>query len=430
MTPAAEVRLWGRTIGAVAMADDGVADFEYTPAFVGSGIAVAPLRMPPSPNVYRFPELARTGFQGLPGLLADSLPDRFGNAVIDAWLAAEGRAPDSLDPVERLCTTGTRGMGALEYRPVRGPRARKASAVRIERLVELASAVLSLRDGLAGSLEDDDALRELLRVGTSAGGARAKAVIAWNPRTGEMRSGQVDADPGFEHWLLKFDGVSHNRDRELADPAGFGAIEYAYHLMAVAAGIRMMPCRLHEENGRRHFMTRRFDRPGPREKLHQQSLGAMAHLDFNLAGAHSYEQCFQVIRRLDLPMADVEEQYRRMVFNILARNQDDHVKNVAFLMDKTGTWSLSPAFDLTYAYNPQGDWTSRHQMSVNGKRDHFEDEDLETVAKGVSMKRGRWRSIRDEVRDAVVRWPEFAARAGVDEARIDAIARTHRVGGD
>jgi len=427
MSTAAEVRLWGRTIGAVAMSDDGVADFEYTPEFADSGIAVAPLTMPPSRDVYRFPELARTSFQGLPGLLADSLPDRFGNAVIDAWLAAEGRDAASFDPVERLCTTGTRGMGALEYRPVLGPRARTASRVRLDRLVELASEILSLRDGLEGSLEDDDALRELLRIGTSAGGARAKAVVAWNPRTGEIRSGQVDADEGFEHWLLKFDGVSHNRDRELADPAGFGAIEYAYHLMAVAAGIHMMPCRLHEENGRRHFMTRRFDRPGPREKLHLQSLGAMAHLDYNLAGAHSYEQCFQVIRRLGLPMADVEEQYRRMVFNVLARNQDDHVKNVAFLMDKSGTWSLSPAFDLTYAYNPTGDWTSRHQMSVNGKRDGFEDADFETVARGASMKRGRWKVILGEVRDAVRRWAEFGETAGVEGSRIGAIAANLRV---
>lgn len=428
MTTVAEVRLWGRTIGAVALVDgEDVASFEYDPAFARSGIELAPLTMPLATRVYRFGDLARRTFHGLPGLLADSLPDRFGTAVIDAWLVAQGRAPASFDAVERLCTTGTRGMGALEYHPILGPRARASSAIAIDALVELASRILGERDGLRASFDDDDALRDILRVGTSAGGARAKAVIAWNPRTNEVRSGQVDADPGFEHWLLKFDGVRNNRDRELADPAGFGAIEFAYANMARAAGIEMQPCRLLEENGRRHFMTRRFDRPGPREKLHMLSLGAIAHLDYNQAGAHGYEQALRVLRELGLPMDAIEEQFRRMLFNVVARNQDDHVKNIAFLMDKSGRWSLAPAFDLTYAYNADGEWTSRHQMTIQGKRDDFVDADFEACARTASMKRGRWKEILDQVRTAVVRWPEFADEAGVDRHVRDGIGRAHRV---
>lgn len=428
MSTVAEVRLWGRTIGAVALLDgEDVARFEYDPDFARSGIEVAPLTMPLSTEVHRFPTLARESFHGLPGLLSDSLPDRFGNALIDAWLATQGRAPGDFDAVERLCYTGTRGMGGLEYRPVKGPRARTAQRIAIDELVDLASRVLSAREGLETSLDDADALRDILRVGTSAGGARAKAVIAWNPTTNEVRSGQVDADDGFEHWLLKFDGVRHNRDRELADPVGFGAVEYAYANMARAAGIAIAPCHLLEEGGRRHFMTRRFDRPGPSAKLHMQSLGAIAHYDYNLAGAHSYEQALQVIRRLGLSMDAIEQQYRRMLFNVVARNQDDHVKNIAFLMDKGGSWSLAPAFDLTYAYNPDGAWTSRHQMSLNGKRDDFADDDFEAVARSASMGRNRWRQILDEVREAVSRWPEFADDAEVDPATRDRIARTHRV---
>jgi serine/threonine-protein kinase HipA len=280
-------------------------------------------------------------------------------------------------------------------------------------------------------LNDPDkevALREILRVGASAGGARAKAVIAWNPETNEVRSGQVEPPTGFEPWLLKFDGVSDNLDRDLAHPLGYGAIEYAYALMARAAGIRMSECRLFDENGRRHFMTQRFDRSKQGEKLHMQSLGAMAHFDFNHAGGHSYEQALLVIRRLGLSMDEVEEQFRRMIFNVVARNQDDHVKNIAFLMDKSGQWSLSPAFDATYSYNPSGDWTSQQQMSLNGKRDHFTLDDLRAVAETASMMRGRAEAILDEVVEAVARWPAFAAQAGVEEQRVEQIAATHRSG--
>ena len=414
----ARVVLWGRTIGAVSIADDSdVAAFQYDPAFARSGIEVAPLTLPLSDRVYQFPELPRAAFHGLPGLLADSLPDRFGNALIDAWLATQGRTPDSFNAVERLCYTGARGMGALEFVPTLGPGPKRATTIAIDALVRLASEVLTQRSALHGKLADGEqekALNDILRVGTSAGGARAKAVIAWHPQTGEVRSGQVAAGEGFEYWLLKFDGVAGNKDKELDDPKGYGAIEYAYHLMAKAAGIDMAECRLLEENGRRHFMARRFDRLPGGGKLHMQSLGALAHFDYNQAGAYSYEQALLVIRRLQLPMADVEQQFRRMVFNIVARNQDDHVKNIAFLMDKRGQWSLAPAFDLTYSYNPSGVWTASHQMTLNGKRDGFTMDDFKQCANAAVMKRGRAERIVAEVIAAVARWPEFAAAAKVD----------------
>ena len=431
MSTLAEVRLWGRAIGAVSI-DDGAmyASFQYTPEFARSGIEVSPLMLPLGERVLSFPELAPGTFHGLPGMLADSLPDKFGNALIDAWLATQGRTPASFNAIERLCYTGTRGMGALEFAPASGPRPTASRTVEIDALVRLASAVLSRRHDLQGSLADDEAdhvLRDILRVGTSAGGARAKAVIAWNPATQEVRSGQITAGSGFEHWLLKFDGVTANRDRELDDPQGFGAIEYAYFLMARAAGIRMSECRLLEENGRRHFMTRRFDRTAEGGKLHLQSLGALAHLDFNQAGAHGYEQALQVIRRLGLPMEASEEQFRRMLFNLVARNQDDHVKNIAFLMDKGGRWSLSPAFDIAYSYNPDGEWTARHQMSVNGKRDGFTREDLRACAKSTPMRRGRAEALLEEVCAAVRRWPEFASAARIPEKTQAAISAHFRL---
>ncbi|MEW8506984.1 MAG: type II toxin-antitoxin system HipA family toxin [Candidatus Thiodiazotropha sp.] len=419
MPSLAEVRLWGRTIGAVSLADAGAtALFEYDPAFIRSDIEVAPLMMPLSKRLYRFPQLPRATFHGLPGLLADSLPDRFGNLLIDAWLASQGRDSHNFNAVERLCYIGQRGMGALEFAPMTGPRGRHAIPLEIDRLVELASRVLSERQGLRHSFaraHKGEALSDILRVGTSAGGARAKAVIAWNPVTNEVRSGQVGAGEGFEYWLLKFDGVSGNRDKELEDPQGYGAIEYAYYLMARQCGIEINQSRLFEEGGRRHFMTKRFDRLDAGEKLHMQSLCAMAHFDFNMAGGYSYEQALMVIRRLGLPMQAVEEQFRRMAFNIIGRNQDDHVKNIAFLMDKTGSWSLSPAFDLTYSYNPDGLWTASHQMTVNGKRDGFTLDDFKACARSASMKRGRAELIVAEVRDTVADWQHFAEQAGVPD---------------
>lgn len=426
----AEVQIWGRTIGAVSQEAGRTAAFEYVPAFVGSGIQLSPLRMPLQRRIYTFPELAQRTFHGLPGLLADSLPDRFGNALIDQWLALQGRKPESFSAVERLCYIGARGMGALEFKPVVGPKTRKASTVDVATLVKLASEILTHRKGLKGSFRSSArkaALQDILRVGTSAGGARAKAVIAWNPKTHEVRSGQVQAGDGFGYWLLKFDGVSGNKDKEMEDPKGYGAIEYAYALMAQAAGITMSECRLLEENGRRHFMTRRFDRLADGGKLHMQSLGALAHYDYNQPGAYSYEQALQVIRELGLPMAAVEEQFRRMLFNVVARNQDDHVKNIAFLMDPQGQWSLAPAFDVTYSYNPSGDWTAQHQMTLNGKRGDFTLADFRACAKAAMLKRGRDTAILDEVRDAVRRWPEFAKSAGVTDMQRKQIGRPCRL---
>jgi len=426
----AEVRLWGRTIGAVSQAPEiGYASFQYDPHFATSDIQVAPIHMPLAPRPYAFPQLKRT-FSGLPGLLADALPDRFGTALIDAWLATQGRSPGDFSAIERLCYLGTRGMGALEFRPSTGPTSSQSRAVEVEALVALVSKILTQRTKLQAFIttgKEQQALTELLRVGTSAGGARAKALIAWNPDTNEVRSGLVPAGSGFGQWILKFDGVAENRDRELADPLGYGAIEYAYSLMAKAAGIQMTECRLFEEHGRRHFMTRRFDRTEEGRKLHMLSLGGMAHLDFNQAGAHGYEQAFLIMRKIGLSMDEMEEQFRRMIFNIIARNQDDHVKNIAYLMDKSGAWSLSPAFDVTWAYNPEGQWTSAHQMTVNGKRDGFVWDDIDAVARGASMKRGRARTIHDEVRNAVSRWKEFAEQTGVREIWVDQIRDSHRL---
>lgn len=430
MTTLAEVRLWGTRIGAVALADGAqVATFEYDRAFLASGVKVAPLMMPLAPRVYAFPELSRASFHGLPGLLADALPDKYGNALIDAWLATRGRTPESFNPVERLSYTGVRGMGALEFAPTLGPRTRRATEIKIDALVEMASEVLTHRNDLRGSFGQTrraDALRDILRVGTSAGGARAKAVIAWNPDTNEVRSGQVEACEGFGYWLLKFDGVQGNRDKELADPGGYGVVEYAYSLMAKAAGIAMTECRLLEEGGRRHFMTRRFDRLEDGSKLHMQSLAALAHLDFNNPDANSYEQGFLVARRLGLPMGALEQLYRRMVFNIVARNQDDHVKNIAFLMDRAGAWSLAPAFDVAWQYNPLGAWTSRHQMSVNGKRDDFTREDLAACARTATLNARRAARIVEEVGEVVRAWPRFAEEAGVGENWRTAIDPTLR----
>jgi serine/threonine-protein kinase HipA len=427
----AEVLLWGRRIGAVSLGDAArIAAFEYDPAFLASGIELSPITMPLARRVYQFPSLPEVSFHGLPGMLADSLPDKFGHALIDAWLATQGRRPESFNAVERLCYIGVRGMGALEFAPAKGPPLKRSTRVQVDELVRLASLVLTHRTSLQTSFAPGrrhEGLREILRVGTSAGGARAKAVIAWNPDTSEVRSGQVKAPAGFEYWLLKFDGVSANKDKELEDPRGYTVIEYAYSLMAAAAGIEMSACRLLEEGGRRHFMTRRFDRLADGGKLHMQSLAALAQFDFNSAGAYSYEQAFDLIKRLELPMHAREQQFRRMLFNVVARNQDDHVKNIAFLMDKAGVWSLSPAFDVTYAYNPAGRWTSRHQMTINGKTDDFTREDLKAVAEVAGLKRARHEAILGEVLQAVEQWPRYAETAGVPGHQREKITRTLRL---
>jgi serine/threonine-protein kinase HipA len=425
MSTVAEIKLWGTTIGAVVLEEgQRTASFQYDTAFAKSGIEVSPLMMPLSPRVYSFPSLAQESFHGLPGLLADSLPDRFGNALIDAWLARQGRSPDSFNAVERLCYTGSRGMGGLEFVPATGPKSTRDTLLQVDRLVKLASDILTHRDHLQTHFKEGnnvEAMTDILRVGTSAGGARAKAVIAWNPQTNEVRSGQTRVEKGFEYWLIKFDGVSNNRDKELADSQGYGVIEYAYSKMAADCGITMSECRLFEEGGRRHFMTRRFDRLTDGGKLHMQSLAAMAHLDFNQAGAHSYEQALDVIRRLDLPAGTSVELFRRMVFNVVARNQDDHTKNIAFLMDRNGNWFLAPAFDMTYNYQPNGQWTSSHQMTINGKRDNFTLDDFIECGKSALLKRGQAKTIYNNVRKVVFQWRNYADEVGVKTAQRDKI---------
>ncbi len=427
----ARVILWGRDIGAVSwLPDREVGVFQYAPEFVGSGIEVAPAMMPLRAAPYEFTNLPPEAFKGLPGLLADSLPDKFGNALIDAWLASQGRTPESFNPVERLCYIGVRGMGALEFKPAILPDlAPRRRQLEVSELVALANKVLDERTALAGKfsgVDDAQVIEDIIRVGTSAGGARAKAILAWNAVTGEFRSGQVPQDAEFSYWLMKFDGVSGNRDKEIADPQGYGLIEYAYHLMAVDAGITMTECRLHREGGRAHFMTKRFDRTNSGEKLHMQSLCALMHFDFNRPDAYAYEQALQAMLRIGTPLTDVEQQFRRAVFNVMGRNHDDHVKNIAYLMDKAGRWRLSPAFDVAYAFNPAGAWTSRHQMSIAGKRDNFEREDLLTLAQVGGIKRAKAQGVIDEVAAAVQKWLEFADKAGVKASVARNIGRTHR----
>ena len=425
----ADVMLWGRRIGAVTWDEArALGVFQYDPEFVAAGIEVAPLKMPVREAPYEFPDLRKRTFMGLPGMLADALPDRFGNRLIDAWLAETGRSTESFSPVDRLCYIGDRGTGALEFEPATRTGA-GSRELEVARLVDLANTVLRRHETLGGQLggeQDAGALEDILSVGTSAGGARAKAVLAWNRDSGEFRSGQVTVGEGYEHWLLKFDGVADERGKELAHPQGFGKIEYAYHLMAREAGIEMMECRLHQEGGRSHFMTRRFDRDERGRKIHMQSLGAMQHFDFNDPASYSYEQAIQTLRALGLGMDVVEQQYRRAVFNVMARNQDDHVKNISFLMDRSGSWRLSPAYDVVYAYNPSGTWTGDHQMSLAGKRNDFIHDDLMVFADHAGLKPARARRSIDEVAASIAKWTSFAERANVepsDAARIQSMFR-------
>ena len=406
-----------------------VAVFEYTPEFVAAGLELSPLKMPLRPQPYQFPRLHES-YVGLPGLLADSLPDVYGKVLIDEWVRRRGRDPNDFSPVERLCYVGDRGMGALEFRPSLRKKAPQAEKVAVERLVKLASEALRAKEGLSTELRDEEDISEILRVGTSAGGARAKAVIAWNQETNEIRSGQTAAPPGFSHWILKLDGVTASFDG-IREPQGYGRIEYAYHLMALEAGVRMTECRLFKEGGRAHFMTQRFDRPTNGGKRHYASLFGLVHMAYGAPWevGHAYEAYLKtVVNDLDLEPADRIEAFRRMAFNILACNRDDHSKNFGFLMTTDGRWQLAPAFDVTYAHNSApGKWTAVQQMSVLGKREAITIADLIECGRvcGVATV-PRLKNAIDQVAHALQRWPECANTADVGEREREGISNAIR----
>ena len=418
MINAATVMLWGTTVGYFYL-EEGASfvSFEYDKDFLRMGIEVSPLMMPLSNRVYTFPELAASSFRGVPGLLADSLPDKFGNAVIDQWLAMQGRTPESFQVVERLCYTGKRGMGALEYLPATDLDGYGNDKIDVAGFVAFASSILENRENIRLSAQDDLTYKQLLQLGTSAGGARAKAIMAYNEKTGELRSGQIDLDPGYDFWLVKFDGVSRNGDHNLEDVPEYTLIEYAYYQMAVRAGITMSACRLMEENGRKHFMTKRFDRLNGK-KLHMQSLGAITHIDYNQPGLCNYEMAAITARQLGLPSSDIEQFFRRMVFNVLAVNQDDHVKNISFLMDRKGIWSLSPAYDITFACDAGNKWLQAHQMTINGKKANILPEDLLACGQTMDMKPAKCKKIIAEVEAAVRDWPSIAHSVGIREKTV------------
>jgi serine/threonine-protein kinase HipA len=418
-----EVWLWGGFVGAAALDPaSGFYVFAYDPEFARAGIEPAPLQMPVADDerVFVFPSLPLDTYRRLPAMLADALPDGFGNALIDRWLAERGVPRDAISALDRLAYMGSRPMGALEFRPRRGPRTRTPTAIELDRLVGAA------RAALLGSWSDEDAttcaLRAIIEVGTSAGGARAKAVVAWNPRTQELRSGQLDAPQGFEHWLLKFDGVGV--DRELGGSQDYGRIELAYHHLARASGITMTDCRLLEEHGRAHFMTRRFDRDGTSERHHVQTLCAMAHLDYRSRGTNAYAQLFLAMRELGLPREDLLEAFRRMAFAVMARNCDDHTKNVSFVLRRGQPWRLAPAYDVTFAHNPRGEWTHQHLMSVNGRFRDIGADDLLAEADRFGI--GEGKSLLAQVRAGLRTWREHASAAGVAASEIERIAALHR----
>ena len=423
MSTGAEIYLWGTRIGYVWLEEtEQYASFEYDKDFLNSGIELSPVSMPLSDRVYRFPELSYETFHGMPGLLADSLPDKFGNAVIAAWLASRGRTPDSMNAVERLCYTGKRGMGALEYIPSTGPDFDERESVELDALAEMASRVLENRENIHLASKDDLTIAGLLKLGTSAGGARAKAIVAWNEETGSVRSGQIEAGDGYGYWIVKLDNVKNNGDHGLADELEYTKIEYAYYKMALKAGIIMNECRLLKNQGRAHFMTRRFDRnPVTGDKLHMQSLGAIAHLDYNLPGQCSYEAAALYAKRLGAGHLDIEQLFRRMVFNVVACNLDDHVKNISFLMDRSGKWILAPAYDVTFAYDVQNRWLSAHQMTVNRKRQNIRTEDMIMCGKAMDIRKSRCKEIIEQVEDAVSSWREIALEEEIKAETIESI---------
>ena len=419
MVTTAEVYLWGELVGVVLWDEKkGFASFQYTPEFINKGIEVSPILMPLSDRIYSFHELSNQTFLGLPGLLADALPDQFGRALLDQWLAMNNRI--YANPVERLCYQGKRSMGALEFAPAQNRGFDDSSIIEVASLVKVASDVLYNKAVLQTNMgHPTEALMDILRVGTSAGGQRAKAVIAYNDSTQEVRSGQLDAPNGFDYWLLKLDGVTNS---QLGDPQHYGEIEYVYYLMARLAGINMSECRLLYENNRAHFMTRRFDRVNG-EKVHMQTLCGLTHSDYNMRNSCSYEQAFAYMRQLYLPYPQAEEFFRRMVFNVVARNQDDHTKNISFLMDKTGKWSLSPAYDISWAYNSNGIWTQTHQMSIRGKLNDITREDLLDVARQMNIKHAN--ELIDQVVEAVSQWKHLALQYTIPQDIIEYIQSTH-----
>jgi serine/threonine-protein kinase HipA len=418
-----EVHLWGKFVGAVALDPrSGYYVFAYDKQFGKSGIEVSPIHMPlndmESPYVFRdLPELT---YKRLPAMLADSLPDDFGNALINRYMAEKGISDSQITALDRLAYMGKRSMGALEFKPSRGPRTVNSSALEMNQLVTEARAMVQ------GKLNSDDhmsaALRSIIEVGTSAGGARAKAVVAWNRKTEEIRSGQVDAPEGFEHWLLKFDGMNR-LGKKLEASQTYGRTEYAYHLMAKSAGIEMSECRLLEENGRAHFMTRRFDRENSNIKHHLQTLCALNHLDYKLKGTNSYEQFFMTIRKLSLGHNAEVEAFKRMVFNVMSRNCDDHTKNFSFLLRERGSWELAPAYDITFAYDPDSEWVNQHLMSVNGKYAGFEKDDFQEFADRFGI--GEAKMIMKNIREAIKSWPSFAKMAGLNEKETARIGKLH-----
>lgn len=426
MITTAFIHIWNKRVGAIAWdVNTELASFEFESSFLTNKWDLSPLKMPiagAEKRVFSFPELRGTAtFKGLPGLLADVLPDKYGNNLINAWLSRNGRPTDSMNPVELLCFIGKRGMGALEFEPIVPKTNDGATKIELESLINIAQEILSGRQDINTNFSGNEAkaLNDILKIGSSAGGARAKAVIAFNSDTKEIRSGQADAPKGFTHWLLKFDGVT---DQQLGTSAGYGRVEMAYHLMAKEAEIEMTECRLLEENGRAHFMTRRFDREDGKGKLHIQSFCGIAHHDFNDITSFSYEQLFETMRSLLLPYTDAEQLYRRMVFNVMARNCDDHTKNFSFSMDKTGTWKLAPAFDICHSYRPGSTWVSQHSLSINGKRQNITRDDLLEVAKNMNIKKAD--AIISQVNAVVSKWNDFATQTKVKEDLRDAVDKT------
>ncbi len=426
----AEVKIWGELVGAVAWNEEkGFGVFEYDSKFKKLDWDLAPLKMPIDSNrkEISFPELRRNRnsefdtFKGLPGLLADVLPDKYGHQLINLWLAQQGRQMDSMNPVEMLCFIGTRGMGALEFVPTTLKESKRTFAIEMDSLVNMAQKILSTKKYFSTNLkkEEENAMFDILRIGTSAGGARPKAVIAYNEKTGEVKSGQTRAPNGFEQWLIKLDGVS---DVQLGASKGYGRVEMAYYNMAIASGIVMMPSKLLEENGRAHFMTKRFDREGGNTKHHIQSFCALQHFDFNEVTSFSYEQLFQTMRELKLSYADAEQMFRRMVFNILARNCDDHTKNFAFRLKQDRKWELAPAYDICHAYQPNHRWVSQHALSINGKRKDIMKEDLLIIGKSIACKKAN--EIIGEINSVVKNWKKFANEVEVFQKQKEEIAKT------